>query len=121
MLKRTIVAATALVASFVVFQPIEQSDARVNVHIGVGGPGYYNPGYYQPYPHYRPAPVYVPRPRYVNRCSRARRSIRNRGYYRIRAVDCSGSRYTFHAKRSGIWYRLRVRASSGRIYKVTYL
>ncbi len=119
MFKKTIIAAFALAASFVAFQPVEQAQARVNIDIGIGGPGYYNPGYYQPY--YRPVPVYRPRPRYVNRCNRARRIIRNRGYYRIRAIDCSGRRFTFHAKRGGVWYRLRVKARSGHIYKVTYL
>ena len=124
MLKKTIIAATALVASFVAFQPVEQAEARVNIGVHLGG-GYYGSGYYAPRPHYyAPRPhYYAPRPHYVPRvsyCSQARRNIRNRGYYKIRAVDCSGSRYTFFAKRGGQHFRLRVKARSGHIYKVTY-
>lgn len=128
MFKKTIIAATALVASVVAFQPVEKAEARVNVGIGIGVPGYYGgyaPGYYSP--GYYGGGYYAPRPRYYAprrgriSCRRARRIVRNHGYYRVRAIDCSGSRYTFHAKRGGIWYRLRMKSRSGRIYKVTYL
>ena len=117
MLKKTLFAAAALVAATTAFQPVQKAQARVNIGIHLGLPGVYAPGYYGPA--YAPAPVYVPRyiPR-VSLCRQARRSVRNSGYYRIRAVDCSGSRYTFHAKRGGVWYRLRIRARSGYIYKV---
>ncbi len=116
MLKKTLFAAAALIAATTAFQPVQKAEAGVNIGINLGLPGVYAPGYYGPA--YVPAPVYVPR---VSYCRMARRTIRNHGYYKIRAVDCSGSRYTFHAKRGGIWYRLRVKARSGYIYKVTYL
>lgn len=119
MLRNTIIAASALVASFVAFQPIDKAEAGVNIGVHLGSPGYYGNGYYAPRPHY-----YAPRPHYyaprASYCSKARRKIRNRGYYNIRAVDCSGSRYTFFAKRGGQRFRLRVKARSGYIYKVTY-
>jgi len=125
MFKKSIIVATALFASFVAFQPIEQAEARVNVDIGIGipGPGYYGGGYgyHNPAPYYGRDRYYRPRRSYRLTCGQVRRKIRNRGFYRIRAVDCSGSRYTFNAKRHGVWYRLRVKSRNGRIYKVSHL
>ena len=118
MLKKTLFAAAALVAATTAFQPVQQAEAGVRIGVHLGTP-YYGGGYYAPRPHYyAPRPYYAPR---VSYCSKARRKIRNRGYYKIRAIDCSGSRYTFHAKRGGVWFRLRLKARSGYIYKVTYL
>jgi hypothetical protein len=45
----------ALVASGLVFVPVQRSDAQISVGVGVGYPGYY--GYY-PYSYYRPYPYY---------------------------------------------------------------
>ena len=111
MFKKTVIAATALVAATVAFQPVQQAEAGVKIHIGVGigAPGFYGPGYY--------APVY----RHRISCGRAVSIVRHSGFYRVRAVDCSGRRYTFHAKRKGIWRRIRMYSASGRIYKVTFL
>ena len=124
MFKKTIIAATALVASFVAFQPVEQAEAKVNLHIGIGVPGFhgggYGHGYYGGSPYYGGG-HYTPRRSYRKTCGQIRRKLRNRGYYRIRSVDCSGSRYTFHAKRNGEWLRIRVKSRSGYIYKVRYL
>lgn len=124
MLKKTLIAAAAVAASALALQPVEQAQAKVQLHIGVGVP-VYTPYYYGPYNHYRPAPRYYYKPkrhRYGRiSCYRARSIIRAHGYHHIRAIDCSGRRYTFHAKRHGIWYRLRMRSSSGKIYKVQYL
>jgi len=127
MFKKTIFAVTALFAAFVAFQPVGQAEARVNVDIGLGFPGYYG-GYYAPAPVYVPAPrYYAPRYRYrpVRRyrmtCGQVRRNLRNRGYYRIRAIDCRGARYTFQARRDGRWYRLRILSRNGRVYKARRL
>lgn len=120
MLKQTFIAAAAVAASFVTLQPIDKAEAKVHLHIGVP---VFTP-YYAPAPryYYAPRPYYRPR-HYHHRvsCYKARRIVRNHGYHHIRAIDCSGSRYTFHAKRHGVWYRLRMKSSSGRIYKVQYL
>ncbi len=120
MFKKTIIAATALVASFVAFQPVEQAEARVNIGIGIGLPGYYGGGYGHGYYGHSDR-YYRPVRRYRMSCGQVRRKIRNRGYRRIRAVDCSGSRYTFHAKRHGEWFKLRIKSRSGYIYSVRYL
>jgi hypothetical protein len=116
MFKKTIIAASALIAATVAFQPVEQAQAGVKIHIGVGigAPGYYGGGYYGPSYH---APVY----RHRISCGRAISIVRHSGFYRVRAVDCSGRRFTFHAKRNGVWRRIRMYSASGRIYKVTFL
>lgn len=125
MLKKSLFATLALVAAFSAFQPVEKAEARVNVDIGIGVPYYGNGRYYEPY--YYAAPrrrYYAPRPaprRYGRlSCGEARRIVRNHGYRRVRAIDCSGNRYTFHAMRGGEWYRIRMRSRTGRIYKVQY-
>jgi hypothetical protein len=127
MFKKTIIAATALVAAFVAFQPVQEAEAKVNLHIGIGVPGYYGggyygPGYYEP-DYYVPRRRYRPRPRYVRKlsCRQARRIVARHRYHNIRAVDCGGVRYGFHAKRNGRWYRMRMNARTGHIYSVHYL
>lgn len=121
MFKQTIIAATAVFASFVAFQPVDKAEARVNLDIGIGIPGPYYGGYGYGYRPYYGHGYYRPHRRYRLTCGQVRRKLRNRGYYRIRAIDCSGSRYTFHAKRHGDWFRIRVKSRSGYIYKVRYL
>ena len=125
MFKKSLIIATALFASVVAFQPVEQAEAKVSIGIGIGIPGVYGPGYYgggyAPAPYYGHGGYYAPRRSYRLSCGQVRRKLRNRGYYRIRAKDCSGSRYTFHAKRGGEWFRLRIKSNNGRIYKRTYL
>ncbi len=113
MYKKTLIAATALVASFVAFQPVEQAEAKVHFNIGIGIPGpFYGHGGGYGHSYHAPAPYYGHGHRYRVSCGQIRRKLRNRGYYRIRSVDCSGSRYTFHAKRHGDWYKIRVKSRS---------
>lgn len=52
-------------------------------------------------------------------CNQAARKIRNLGYRNVVAKDCSGNRYTFHGISRGVWYRLRIRATNGNVYKIT--
>jgi len=120
MFKKTLIAATVLVAGFVAFQPVQQAEAKVSFNIGIGFPSpFYGHGYGGGY--HAPAPSYGHGRRYRVSCGQVRRKLRNRGYYRIRSVDCSGSRYTFHAKRHGAWYKIRVKSRNGYIYRVRYL
>lgn len=118
MLKKTIIAGLAIAVSAVALQPVEKAQARVNVDIGFAVPG---PVYYGDY--YRPRYYYAPRPVYYDRitCGQARRVIRQRGFYRIRAVRCHGASYVFHAKKRGMWWRMNVRARTGSIYRVRHL
>lgn len=52
-------------------------------------------------------------------CNQAVAAARSQGYRKVRIHKCSGNRYTLYAKRGGVKYRLRMRASTGKIYKVT--
>ncbi len=129
MLKKTIIASLAVLIAIFAFQPVEKSEAKARVHIGVypyggyGYPPYYGGGYYpDPYygggyypPRRRYAPTY--RPRRIS-CRRAIRIVRNHGYRRVRARDCRGSKYSFTGKKRGRWYRIRMYSRSGRIYSV---
>jgi len=124
MLKKSVIVATALFASIVAFQPVEQAEAKVHIGIGIGVPGFYGPGYGPGYyggGYYGHRHGYRPHYGYRMSCGKARRKIRHRGFYRIRAVDCSGSRYTFKAKRHGSWYKIRLNSRSGRIIRIRHL
>ncbi len=120
MFKKSLIVATAIFASVVAFQPVQQAEAKVTIGIGIGIPGFYGPGYYGG-GYYAPRPHYTPRRAYRLTCGQVRRKLRRSGYYRIRAINCSGRRYTFHAKLGGDWFRLRIKARSGYVYKRTYL
>ena len=124
MFKKSVIVATALVAGFVAFQPVEKAEAKVHIDVGIGipGPGYYGGGYYGGgYYGHGHRPSYRPHYRYRMSCGKARRKISHRGFYRIRAVDCSGSRYTFKAKRHGDWYKIRLNSRTGRIIRIRHL
>jgi hypothetical protein len=54
-------------------------------------------------------------------CQQAGRMLRNRGWYRVRAVNCSGKRYRFTAWRKGDKYLISVSAWRGRILSVNQL
>lgn len=71
-------------------------------------------------------PVYprpVPRPPVKTRnlsCNQAAAMVRRHGYRNVFKKNCFDfGRYTFYATKGGYNWRLRVRASNGRIYKVT--
>jgi hypothetical protein len=95
------------------------ADAKVKVDLYLGAPIYdYDPGY----PVYdEPYPVYE-RPRYRRSygisCEQGRRQVREEGFRRVRAVDCSGRRYTYEARRDGERYIVRVSRRSGDIISV---
>jgi len=122
MLKKSVIVATALFASVVALQPVEKAEAKVHVGIGIGIPGYYGGGYYGGgYYGHGHGYGYRPHYRYRMSCGKARRKIRHHGFYRIRALDCSGSRYTFKAKRHGDWYKIRLNSRTGRIIRIRHL
>ena len=56
-------------------------------------------------------------PSYRLSCREVMSMVRDRGYYRVRPRDCRGNNYTFHAKKRGVWFKLRVRSSDGRIFR----
>jgi len=141
MFKKTLIASMAILIAAFTFAPVETSEAKTRVHIGVGIGGYGYGPYYDPYygygpfyghrygPYYGgyyggyyPGPrYYVPRRHYRGRrisCKRAKRIVRNHGYRRVRARDCSGRNYKFYGRKRGRNYEIRMKSRNGRIYSV---
>ena len=136
MLKKTIIAGFAMFIAIFAFEPVQDAQAKVKVYIGNGGyyGGGYNPYYRDPY--YRPRPRYYdpvpyygnpypPRRRYIAphrrgriSCARGKRIVRNRGFYKVKARDCRGRNYMFHARKNGKKYRVYVKSRNGRVYRI---
>lgn len=122
MFKKLLIAASLAGACVVSAQVAE---AKVNVIIGIGQPGgycYYN---YDPfrcrnYGHY-PRPGYFV-PHYVDRgrvsCDQAIWKLRNLGYRKIYATDCSGRSYSFIARKGSGKYRIEFNSLRNRITNV---
>ena len=51
-------------------------------------------------------------------CADGRTILHNRGYNRIRAVDCKGGTYAYLGHRHGSTFRVLVNAHTGKILKV---
>lgn len=101
------------------------ANAKVNVDLYLGGfgPGYYEPAY----------PVYdggrgiddgnyaEPRRRhggYGISCEQGRDEVRYSGFRKVRALDCSGRRYTYKARKNGQPVIVKVSRRSGDIISV---
>jgi hypothetical protein len=129
MITKTLIAAAAV--AVLAAGASAPANAKVHVDLFVGGynPGY-NPGYYEPsYPvydggyrprrhhrdDYEPAPVYQS---YGVSCEEGRDNVRDSGFYKVRALNCDGKRYTYKARRDGNPYIVRVSRRSGEIVSV---
>jgi hypothetical protein len=96
------------------------ADVDFDIHFGVPfyvdrpGPGYrYYDGYgWYDYRKYRDF-----RPRGRLSCGEARELVRDRGYRRVRTIECRGRTYTFRAIRRGEPYRVYVNSRNGRIWR----
>ena len=86
-------------------------------------PHYYvNPGvvyYGRPHHYYYDEPDYYRphRPR-VASCAIARNVVRDHGFRKVVARDCSGRIYSFGGRKNGKSYIIRVKASSARIVDI---
>ena len=119
MLKKSLIAAGAIAAAVVVFQPAD-ANADVSVSIGIGGGYHYGPGpgYYGPGPGYGPG-HYHPRPRYRLTCRQVRRILRREhGFRGLRATDCRGKSYRFIGFRDGGRWKIKVKSKNGRIRRI---
>lgn len=108
MFTKFLVAAAALTAAAVATAPAQaKTNIDVNVGFGFGG-GYgggYDDGYYGGgYGYY---PVYGGGYDGIS-CWKAKKIVRNHGFYKVNATDCSGKIMRFNAKKSGDWYRVKV-------------
>lgn len=91
-----------------------------NPGVWVGGDGYYDPYYDDPYyndPFYDPyysTPNYNTAPSYGRlSCGQIIGMLRQKGYRRIEARDCTGKVYTFFAYAGHKRYKLRIRSRNG--------
>ncbi len=116
MTRHTLLAAGILAAAFT---SVQSAEAGNRLFLDVGIPGGHD-AYYEPssprsydYGGYRDQPaVYSPR---RSSCNRALTSVRDQGYQTIRTIECRGRNFTFHARRDGRWWKVKVRARNGRI------
>lgn len=76
-----------------------------------GSDAYYEPSN-QPKEYLDPAVVHSPR---TSSCNRARHSVTQQGYEAVRKIECRGRHYTFHGRRDGQWWKIKVRARNGRV------
>jgi hypothetical protein len=85
----------------------------VDVHFGIGLPGY---GYgYSNYPYHDD--YYVQRPYWKMSCWQAKQLVRDRGFYRVRTIECNGRVYTFEAVRHGRIVMVNVNARTGAVWR----
>lgn len=134
--------AAGLAAVTLIFVPASQADAKTNVNIGIGigSPAwidgcYTRHGYwcgYRPYPYHfyhlpRHRPVYfyyhdyddyppvIVRPGHRMSCRAAARLVDRSGFNAVRTRECRGKIFTFHARKKGHNYVVRVNAQTRRI------
>jgi hypothetical protein len=127
MIIKTIIAAAAV--SAIAFGASAPANAKVNVDLYFGG---FGPGYYEPaYPVYE-EPRYVEpryaeprhghhRPRYEYSgisCDDGSQAVRDIGFRKVRAIDCSGQRYTYKARRHGDNFIVKVSSRNGNVISV---
>jgi hypothetical protein len=98
-----VVVAAALTAAIATVAPTR---ARADFDVGVGvGFGFYggdhHPGYYPAYGGYYDGIS----------CGTAKKIVKNHGFYKVYATDCSGRIMGFKGKKKGEWYRVKVNRS----------
>jgi hypothetical protein len=101
MFTKVIVVAAALTAAVATTVPA-QADTNLSIGLGFGGfhgHGYY-PGYY---------PVYGGYGYYDGiSCGTAKKIVKNHGFYKVYATNCSGKVMRFKGKKAGDWYSVKV-------------
>ena len=123
MFTKSLIAAAAI-ASVVSFASAPaQAETNVDFNFGIGlgdfGPGYgygdgydFEGGYGRPGHHPRPRPM-----RYGVSCGEGRNLVREAGFRRVTAYDCSAPTYGYKAWRHGDLFKVKV-SYNGRIISV---
>jgi hypothetical protein len=89
--------------------PASADDVAVRFGIGFGEPGY-------GYSYYRDDRFYPFHRRQMS-CWRARQLVRDRGFNRVRTIECSGRIYTFRGIRRGHPFVIKVNARTGAVWR----
>lgn len=118
MITKTLIAAAAV--SAIAFGASAPANAKVNVDLYLGG---FGPGYYAPaYPVYGGYDDdYEPRRRhhsYGISCDDGRDAVRSSGFHKVRALSCSGKRFTYKARRHGDTFIVKVSRRNGNVVSV---
>lgn len=110
---RNILAAAAVVAGIGAMAATAEAKTNVHIGIGVGTPGYY----YDPVPEPYYGGGYYAGPPVVRRvsCAYGADMVRDRGFRRVRARDCSGRTYSYIGWRGGWRYIVYVNARNGAV------
>ncbi|MGE3874495.1 MAG: hypothetical protein AB7F74_16230 [Parvibaculaceae bacterium] len=101
MFTKALVAAAALTASVVMTAPAQAKD-HFNVNIGLGG--YYGGGYY---PGYYPVYGGYDYDSGIS-CGKAKKIVKNHGFYNVYATDCGGKIMRFKGQKYGEPYRIKI-------------
>lgn len=72
---------------------------------------FYFGGFWYPQPYWRGYGLVIPR----LSCGEGRAIVRDRGFNRVRTLECQGRTYTYLGHRHGDTYRILVNARTGRI------
>ena len=110
MLLRKALCAAALAAPLALAAtPASSDDIGVRFGIGFGEP-YYG---YRAYPD----EGFYPFHRRRMSCWQARQLVRDRGFNRVRAIECNGRIYTFRGMRRGHHFVIKVNARTGAVWR----
>lgn len=111
MINKTLIIAAALASTIAIAAPA-QAGVDIDLNLGVGG-GFY-PGY--GYPVYD-EPVYHGS-YYGISCGQGRQAVKYAGFHKVKAVNCSGKRFTYRARQGGETFFVKVSRKSGNIVSV---
>jgi hypothetical protein len=105
MIMKSLIAVGAVAATMAVAAPVKPAEAKVDVHIGIGG---YGPGFYPGYGYggYYPAP----KPYWGISCGKGRQIVRWSGFKNVHAIDCGRPVYQYQAWKNGGPWRVKVSA-----------
>jgi|RhiMetdeSRZDD1v2_1073273.scaffolds.fasta_scaffold03958_7 hypothetical protein len=110
-LRNALCAAVLAIPVMVAGAAPSMADTDVNVRFGVGLPGFG----YSHYPYYDDS--YIQRPYGRLSCWQAKQLVRDRGFHRVRAIECNGRVYTFEAVRRGRIVMVNVNARTGAVWR----
>jgi hypothetical protein len=109
MFAKKAVLAAALAAPLVLLaSPASADDIDLDFRVGIGTP-YYGYGAYPD--------AYYPYHRRKLSCWQARELVRDRGFNRVRTIECFGRVYTFRALRRGRPVTINVNARTGAMWR----
>lgn len=124
MFTKTLIAVAAVATLASAASAPANAKTNLDVYLGIGG---FGPGYYEPsYPVYD-EPRYEPRrpryhaPRYERygvSCDEGADIVRESGFRKVRALNCSGKRYKYQARRDGDTYIVKVSRNGGNVISV---